>query len=136
MSKEEVEVLTKVELEIYIANASELAATVATNIENAKQRLLTMQTANVGTLDQRFNLWNDSGVSREKKTMSELKGTIIGKLLSECLADGCVNRYETKTADCILDIIYDYNGSEDLSAENTLLVEYLMEQNIGEITFE
>jgi hypothetical protein len=136
--------LNKDQLEKYISDLSQITADIDNSLNAAKKRLLTLKTTKDSadgsteevSLESRLAAWLESGVKRDSKTLHDFKGTAIAPLLSDCMNDGCVARHETKTVDCIVDIIFDYNGEEKLTPKYAKMVECLMEHNVGEVTFD
>lgn len=124
------------ELHIFVTEKEVEVAELTDILDKARGRLIELQSANSNlSFEDRFMAWNENGPTKITKTLSELRKTIIGDLLANALSDGCVNKHETKTADCILDIAFDYAGGQ-LSKKDEEMLQYLMDNNIGHVRFE
>ena len=129
--------MDETELKTYIEEKAAEVAELTALLDAARAKLVDLQkNDDMLSLEDRFNAWANNGASKDTKTLSELRTSIIGDLLNNALSDGCVNRHETKTADCLMEIIYDYAGTEELGEADRKKLQYLMDNNIGEVIFE
>lgn len=123
-------------LQEYIAATEKELKDLTESLQQAKKQLLALKLKKSKSIDDRLEHWTNSGLNKEKKSLFELRGTVLGTMMKQALLDGCVHKHETKDVSCIVDIIYDYNEAEELSPANAEVVEYIMANNIGEIIFE
>jgi hypothetical protein len=77
----------------------------------SKRRLLTLQeTEQPLSIDERFRNGEKNGLgTNSNKYITDLQGACLYTTPLQALEHGCVRRFETKTAGCIMGIIYDLN---------------------------